>query len=143
MADPALTRLAWTLRDEGGLLGSAVRDPAPGAVAPHGAAAAAGPRGARDPERYAFLVEAIREGHLLHYGYPRVVRGADPDLALLAGDRLYALGLVVLSDLGDLEAVRVLADTITAAARAAAEGRPDAAEAAWDAGAPRMGGAAA
>ncbi len=141
MADPALTRLAWTLRDEGGLLGSAVRDPAPGAVAPHGAAAAAGPRGARAPEDYALLVEAIREGHLLHYGDARVLATADEDLALLAGDRLYALGLDVLSRLGDLEAVRVLADTIAAAARAHAEGRPQEAESAWQAGARAAGGA--
>ena len=44
------------------------------------------------------MVEAVREGYLLHYGDGRVVRGADPDLALLAGDYLYALGLERLAD---------------------------------------------
>jgi hypothetical protein len=100
-----LERLAAALRAEGGLLSAAVADPEPGVPVPHGAAAAAGPRGARAPEDYAFLVEAIREGHLLHYGGARVLRTADDDLALLAGDRLYALGLEVLSGLGDLDAV--------------------------------------
>ncbi len=136
-----LERLAAALRAEGGLLSAAVADPPPGTPVPHGAAAAAGPRGARAPEDYAFLVEAIREGHLLHYGGARVLRTPDDDLALLAGDRLYALGLEVLSGLGDLDAVRVLADTIAAAARAHAEGRPEAAEAAWRAGAAAVGGA--
>ena len=136
----ALERLAAALRGEGGLLGDAVEDPAAHTPASHGAAAAAGPRGARRPEEYALLVEAIREGHLLHYGEARIVRTDDPDLALLGGDRLYALGLEVLSELGDLDAVRVLADTITAAARAHAEGRPEAAETAWDAAAPAVGG---
>jgi hypothetical protein len=139
--DAPLERLAAALRAEGGLLAGATADPAPGAPASHGAAAAAGPRGSREPEQYALLVEAIREGHLLHYGGARVLRTADDDLALLAGDRLYALGLEVLSGLGDLDAVRVLADTIAAAARAHAEGRPEDAEAAWQAGAAAVGGA--
>ena len=39
------------------------------------------------------MVEAVREGYLLHYGGAAVVAGADPDLELLAGDYLYALGL--------------------------------------------------
>ena len=39
------------------------------------------------------MVEAVREGYLLHYGEPRLLVGADADLALLAGDYLYALGL--------------------------------------------------
>ena len=51
------------------------------------------------------MIEAVREGYLLHYGEPRIVVGADTDLALLAGDYLYALGLERLAALGDLEAV--------------------------------------
>ena len=51
-----------------------------------------GPRAAGTSD-YELLVESIREGYELHYGAPRVVRTDDPDLALLAGDRLYALGL--------------------------------------------------
>ena len=70
----------------------------------------------------ALLVEAIREGYLLHYAAGRVVRPEDPDLSLLAGDRLYALGLARLAELGDLEAVGELADVISLAAQAHAEG---------------------
>jgi hypothetical protein len=62
-------------------------------------------------------VESIREGYLLHYGEPRVVGGADADLALLAGDYLYALGLERLAALGDLEAIRELADLISLSAQ--------------------------
>jgi hypothetical protein len=60
-----------------------------------------------------------------------VVRTDDADLALLAGDRLYALGLARLAELGDLDAVVVLADLISASAQAHAEESPDAARAAW------------
>ena len=63
------------------------------------------------------LIESIREGYLLHYGEPRVVVGADADLALLAGDYLYALGLERLAALGDLEAVRELSDLISLSAQ--------------------------
>lgn len=73
----------------------------------------AGPR-AIQPDAYAALVEAIREGYLLHYAEPRLfASGIDPDLALLAGDFLYALGLERLSGLGDTEAVAQLADLIS------------------------------
>ena len=84
---------------------------------------------------YALLVEAIREGYLQHYGEGRVVRADDPDLALLAGDRLYALGLARLAELGDLEAVGELADVISLRAQAHAEGDPERATAVWEAGA--------
>ena len=70
---------------------------------------------------------AVREGWELHY----VRESADPDLALLDGDRLYADGLAALAGAGDLEGVRVLAELITRCARAAAEGRPADAESAW------------
>ena len=45
----------------------------------------------------AFVLEAVREGYLLHYGEPRAFEGMDPDLRLLAGDALYALGLARLA----------------------------------------------
>ncbi len=77
----------------------------------------------------------VREGHDLHYGET----GADPDLALLDGDRLYAAGLEKLAAEGDLEAIRELADLISECARAAAEGRPGAATTAWEATALRLG----
>ena len=68
-----------------------------------------------------------------------MLRPDDPDLALLAGDRLYALGLARLAELGDLDAVAGLAGVISRAAQAHAEGDPDAARAAWDAGARAVG----
>ena len=78
----ALRQLADELRAEGGLLASTVvSDDA--SVQPHGDAVAE--RG----DAYPLLVEAIREGYLQHYATGRVVRPEDPDLALLAGDRLY------------------------------------------------------
>ena len=51
------------------------------------------------------MVEAVREGYLLHYGEPRLLAGHDDDLALLAGDYLYALGIERLAALGDADAV--------------------------------------
>lgn len=83
-----------------------------------------------DPGRR-FTLEAVYEGYLLHYGEPRAYEGMDPDLRLLAGDALYALGLQRLSDRGDVVAVAALADLITAAARAQAEGDPQRADALW------------
>jgi hypothetical protein len=127
-----LERLAAEMRDRGGLL--AVEVSAAPADARHGAVAAAGARAAGHADDYALLVEEIREGYLLHYGSARVVTPADPDLALLAGDRLYALGLARLAEFGDLEAVGELADVISLAAQAHAEGDPPRAAAVWDAG---------
>jgi len=121
----ALERLAALLREEGGLLAATVADP-DGAPEPHGEAAGG---------EYALIVEAIREGYLEHYAAGRVVRPDDPDLALLAGDRLYALGLERLAALGDLDAVGELADVISLCAQAHAEGDPARADAIWQAGA--------
>jgi len=126
---PKLRELADILREEGGLLAATVADT--DAPTPHGDAAG---------ERYALIVEAIREGYLQHYGDGRVVRPGDPDLALLAGDRLYALGLERLAALGDLDAVAKLADLISASAQAHAEGDPERADAAWRACAAAIGG---
>jgi hypothetical protein len=86
-----------------------------------GALAASGPRAEGAPEEYTVLVEAIREGYLLHYEEPRVIQGADGDLRLLAGDYLYALGLEKLAARGDLEAVQELADLISLSAQVHAE----------------------
>ena len=90
-----------------------------------GALAAAGPRAAAAPDEYLLLVEAIREGYLLHYESPRLLEGADSDLRLLAGDYLYALGLERLAARGDLEAVEELADLISLVAKIHAENDPD------------------
>jgi hypothetical protein len=128
-----LERLAGEVREGGGLLARAV---APGdGPGVYGPVAAAGDRAAGHEDEYALLVEAIHEGYLLHYGVGRVVRPEDPDLSLLAGDRLYALGLARLAELGDLHAVAELADVISLAAQAHAEGEPERAAAVWEAGA--------
>jgi hypothetical protein len=100
----------------------AARDPGPGRFAD-----VEGIRG--------FVLEAVYEGYLLHYGSPRAFSGMDGDLRLLAGDALYALGLARLAERGDLEAVAVLSDLISATAQAQAEGRPSDAEALWEASA--------
>jgi hypothetical protein len=139
--ETTLRRLAGELRDQGGLLADALLpapvlldgDPALGALA------AAGPRSACHTDDVAFVIEAIREGYLLHYGAGRLLRDDDRDLVLLAGDHFYALGLARLAALGDLEAVAELADVISLGAQAQAEGRPDLAEAVWTAGAAVVG----
>ena len=115
--------VASALRAEGGLIAAALGESGPRPSGP-------GQEGL-DAAR-AFAMAAVREGYLLHYGVPEVVREADSGLALLAGDRLYALGLARLAVAGDLEAVRVLADLISACARSHAEGDPPAAEEAWE-----------
>lgn len=133
-------RLAETLRAEGGLLAGALLDDAderPDAEA--ATIAAAGPRSAGRSDEVALLVEAIHEGHLLHYGAGRTVGSTDADLALLAGDRLYALGLDRLARLGDLGSVDVLSDVIARCAQAHLAGDPDGATAAWQAGARAVG----
>jgi hypothetical protein len=83
----------------------------------------------------AFVLEAVYEGYLLHYGTPRAFAGMDPDLRLLAGDALFALGLARLAGLGDLVAVAELSDLISLSARAHAEGRGDLVAALWEASA--------
>jgi len=90
-----------------------------------------------DPDRL-FTIEAVHEGYLLHYGEPRAFAGMDPDLRLLAGDALYALGLSRVADRGDLQAVSELSDLITAAARAHAEDDPGRAAALWADSAQRL-----
>ena len=97
----------------------AVRDPGP-------------PRFTQALGERAFVLEAIYEGYLLHYGEPRLFDGMDGDLRLLAGDALYALGLARLAERGDLPAVAELSDLITRSAQAHAEGRGAVAEALWD-----------
>ncbi len=109
-----MSELAALVERQGGLLAASVR---------------AAPAAEVHPD---LAVAAVREGHDCHYaGAGAVVAPADPDLALLAGDALYALGLEGLAERGDLEAIRLLADVISACAQAHAEGRPDAAGDAW------------
>jgi hypothetical protein len=158
-----LERLRSLLREGGGLMATLVvpaavvrSDEAGNALADHDASVAAagatnglpsspaclassGPRAADDREEYELLVEAIYEGYLLHYGAPRVVHVPEADLSLLAGDRLYAIGLARLVALGDTPAVAELADTITLSALAQGAGQPELAEAVWEAGARAVG----
>jgi hypothetical protein len=121
--EAALTELAAALRAEGTLLTEHVAET--DATPALGLLAAAGPRAQGAEADYAFVIEAIREGYLLHYSEPRVVSTDDHDLALLAGDHLYALGLERLAALGDLEAVRELADLISLTAQVHADGAGD------------------
>jgi hypothetical protein len=62
--------------------------------------------------------EVVREGYLLHYGESRWYELDDRDLALLAGDRMYAAGLAALAEAGDTEAVSALAALIAGCAEA-------------------------
>jgi hypothetical protein len=134
----ALTELAARLLAEESVISPHVADP-DGDVPALGVLVAGGPRAAEAPAEYAILFESIREGYLLHYARPRVVNGADEDLALLAGDYLYARGLERLASLGDLEAVRELSDLISLVAQIHGEtagpagpaGQPDGAAALW------------
>ncbi len=86
----------------------------------------------------AYVLEAVYEGYLLHYGESRAFVGMDADLRLLAGDTLYAQGLARLAEGGDTEAVGELADLISLCAWAEAAGRRDLVDALWDASARRL-----
>ena len=127
--EAALDVIAQRLRDDGTIAVEALTEPSDPPVL--GPLAAAGPRAAADPGGYSFVIEAVREGYLLHHGRPRLLKTADPDLALLAGDYLYALGISRLAALGDPPAVVELGDLISIAAQAHAEERPEVAEALW------------
>jgi hypothetical protein len=140
-----LGRLARLLREEGGLMATLVVpdaqiDPAgqQGDASP-ARAAAEGPHAEGRRAEYELLLEAIYEGYLLHYGSPRVVRAPDANLGLLAGDRLYAIGLALVVALGDTAAVAELADTITLSSLAQAAGELALADAVWAAGARAVG----
>jgi hypothetical protein len=140
----ALHRLRSLLRAEGGLMATLLTpdgarlDASNGSRSP-ASLVAEGPRAEGRREDYELLVEAIYEGYLLHYDVPRVVDVAEPDLRLLAGDQLYAIGLARLVELGDTHAVAELADTITLSALAHGAGEPELAAAVWSAGARAVG----
>ncbi len=136
-AADALRVLAARLRDEDTPISPHVVDPAEEPV--FGPLAATGPRASAAPGEYSLVLESVREGYLLHYDEPRILSGQDPDLALLAGDYLYALGIERLAALGDAEAVRELADLISLCAQLHAEGREASAPALWRASAVAVG----
>ncbi|HEX5194923.1 MAG TPA: hypothetical protein VFW09_19170 [Solirubrobacteraceae bacterium] len=109
----------------------------PGIGAP--ALAARGPRAAGREDEYELLLEMILEGSLLHYGRSRVIATDDRDLELLLGDQLYALGLSLLAELGDVEAVSELADLISLLSQAQLSEDRELARAIWEAGAVAVG----
>jgi hypothetical protein len=113
MGADALSDIAARLRDERTPISDRLVDSPPAAADP-------------------LFVELVREGYLLHYETPRLLAGHDDDLALLAGDYLYALGIERLASLGDVEAIKILADLISDSARFHAEGRQDEAPSAWE-----------
>jgi hypothetical protein len=123
----ALRAIARELRAEDTVISEHVIDPAEEPVL--GIEVAAGPRCREAPGEYACAIESIREGYLVHYGQTRVLSGVDSKLALLAGDHLYALGLERLAVLGDLHAIRELADLISRCAQVHADGAGDSEEA--------------
>jgi hypothetical protein len=127
----ALQALADQLRDEDTPIAPHVVDPAERSQL--GELAGGG--------EYALVVEAVREGYLLHYEEPRLLAGHDSDLALLAGDYLYALGLDRLAALGDTGAVALLSDLISDCARLQAEGETAPIENLWRSAAEKIGSA--
>ncbi|MDP2710891.1 MAG: hypothetical protein Q8O56_06700 [Solirubrobacteraceae bacterium] len=139
----AVTRLREAVRDSDSpladVVGSAPHDDASDDGPDPVALAAGGPRVASRRDDVELAVAAVLEGCLLHYGEPRALQIDDPDLALLAGDRLYALGLARLAAIGDLDAIAELADVIALSAQAHAAGDGELALAAWHAGAAAIG----
>ncbi len=114
MSGEALRRLAARLREEATPISPHVIEPDTGAVA-YGSE----------------VLDAVREGYLLHYGEPRLLAGHDDDLAVLAGDYLYALGIERLAASGDCAAVLELAELIGACAQRHVEGREDEVPGLW------------
>ena len=130
-----VARLRAAVRESGTPLASSLGDePHEESERDHALVAAAGPRVAAQHEDVEIAVAAVDEGYRLHYGQMRALRIEDADLALLAGDRMYALGLARLAAIGDMTAIAELADVISLGAQAQAAGDESLADAAWEAG---------
>ncbi len=140
-ARDGLAALRQSLIAQDGTLAAALREQPVGELDEPGPpqVAVSGPRCASNAGEYELLLEMILEGSRLHYGRPRLVDCPDRDLALLLGDQLYAMGLLRLARLGDLEAVAELADVISLVAQAHASSDPELGEAVWQAGAVSIG----
>jgi len=142
MSDP-IGRLRAAVRESGSplaeVMNAAPADPAADGELDPVALAAAGPRVVAHRDDVELALTAVLEGCLLHYGRPRALQITDPDLALLAGDRLYALGLARLAAIGDLNAIAELADIISLSAQAHTAGDDELALAVWHAGAASIG----
>jgi hypothetical protein len=136
----SIQRLRAAVRESGTPLASSLRDDdldlQPPGDDPNELAivAAAGPRVAATAGDVEIAVSAVQEGYRLHYGEPRALDIDEADLALLGGDRLYALGLARLAAIGDLTAIAELADVISLSAQAHATGDGELAQAAWQLG---------
>ncbi|MGH2982098.1 MAG: hypothetical protein ACRDKV_08665 [Solirubrobacterales bacterium] len=137
MSTGSLAQIAEQLRSEDTVISRHVVEPTAEPVL--GPLTAAGPRATGAPGDYSLVMESIREGYELHYGAPRILSGQDDDLALLAGDYLYALGLERLAALGDDEAVAELSDLIGLSATCHAEDTEAAVPALWLAAAVAIG----
>ena len=120
----SLAALADELRAEGSVISPHVRsaDAIGSDAGALGELAASGSHTAGRSGLYAGVVESVREGYLLHYGSSRLIDPPDADLALLAGDYLYAKGLGLLATEGDLASVNLLAELISASAELHAAG---------------------
>ncbi|MEA2218163.1 MAG: hypothetical protein QOJ35_789 [Solirubrobacteraceae bacterium] len=129
------TPLAASLGDDR----DAAEPRAAGAPPERALVAAGGPRVAAHRDDVEVAVAAVEEGYRLHYGEARALRIDDVDLALLAGDRMYALGLDRLAAIGDMTAIAELADVISLSAQAHASGDEQLADAAWQAGVAAIG----
>jgi hypothetical protein len=125
----ALRFLAARVAAEGPPLAVVSQKPDAGPVL--GMLAAAGSRTSANPGRYAFVLEAVREGYLCHYETSRVLEDPDPDLALLAGDLFYAIGIRALAELEDVESVRLLSELIRVSAELRSQGRCEDSGAVW------------
>jgi hypothetical protein len=133
-----LAKLRALVAQDSGLLAAALRQETDGET-PYADAIASAPRAIGHTADLPLVIEAVREGYLLHYGAPRLLSREDDDLALLAGDRLYALGLERLAAAGDLAAVAALADLIALSAQAQAAADEPLADAVWAAGCAELG----
>ena len=129
IADETLRRLGARVAEEGPPLAVVAKRPEAGPG--FAELVARGPRTSGDPATYAFVVEAVREGYLCHYEVSRVLDSPDPDLALLAGDLFYAIGISALAELADDESVRLLSDLIRVSAELRSGGRRSEAELMW------------
>jgi hypothetical protein len=121
--DETLERLRALIAAEGEALAPVLAAPGAEPVIGPLVLACAGDR--PEAAELALVLESILEGYLLHYGQARLIDTADADLRLLAGDHMYAVGLSRLARLGDLDAVRALANLISLCAQAHAGAEAD------------------
>lgn len=116
----ALDEIARRVAATGGDLAAAI--PLPGCDMVFFDLLAKGPVTSEAAREYEFVIEAVLEGHLMHTGRTRLQIPDNRELKLITGDFLYSLGLRELAQLGDIEAVELLANLITDTSRLHAEG---------------------